>query len=245
MPEPIFQIPYGIFARQAGMTPPAPPAPAPASTAGGIDAMLGRMGIPFQNFNTNPQTAQILAALYSSTPGVGQPRPPIPQPRPPVIETVPPPPAPTLVATPPQPRPVPGAETGTSFWDAMAEPMRNAQAQAATQGGGEEQSAESYEVQAGDSLWKIAEQLLGSGARWTEIQHLNGLQDTIIHPGDMLQLPTGPAPANPPEPLGLPEAVPAEPEATSERATPVRDWLHNRKTPILDFLFGADRQRVF
>ena len=46
-----------------------------------------------------------------------------------------------------------------------------------------------YVVQPGDSLWAIAEKLLGSGARYTEIMDLNGLTSIIIYPGQVLQIP--------------------------------------------------------
>jgi len=46
-------------------------------------------------------------------------------------------------------------------------------------------------VQPGDSLWKIAAkpEVLGDGSRWKEIQELNRLEGTVIHPGLVLQLP--------------------------------------------------------
>ena len=47
----------------------------------------------------------------------------------------------------------------------------------------------SYVVQSGDSLWKIAKDLLGDGKRWTEIAALNKIENTIIRPGDVLKIP--------------------------------------------------------
>lgn len=47
----------------------------------------------------------------------------------------------------------------------------------------------SVTAQPGDSLWAIAQRELGDGNRWPEIQRLNGLNGTEIHPGDELQLP--------------------------------------------------------
>lgn len=47
----------------------------------------------------------------------------------------------------------------------------------------------SYVVQSGDSLWKIAKNLLGDGTRWTEIAALNKIENTIIRPGDVLKIP--------------------------------------------------------
>ena len=46
-----------------------------------------------------------------------------------------------------------------------------------------------YTVKKGDSLWKIASALLGSGARWPEIQKANGLTSTTIHAGQVLKIP--------------------------------------------------------
>ena len=46
-----------------------------------------------------------------------------------------------------------------------------------------------YTVQAGDSLWAIAEKYLGSGARWEEIKTLNGLHNSLIVPGQLLKIP--------------------------------------------------------
>lgn len=46
-----------------------------------------------------------------------------------------------------------------------------------------------YTVQQGDSLWGIAERCLGDGSRYGEIMAVNGLTDTLIHPGQALRLP--------------------------------------------------------
>lgn len=46
-----------------------------------------------------------------------------------------------------------------------------------------------YTVKKGDSLWKIAVQQLGKGARYTEIKALNGMKNNLIHAGDVLKLP--------------------------------------------------------
>lgn len=46
-----------------------------------------------------------------------------------------------------------------------------------------------YTVKRGDSLWKIAQNQLGSGTRYTEILELNGLSSDLIHPGQVLKLP--------------------------------------------------------
>lgn len=46
-----------------------------------------------------------------------------------------------------------------------------------------------YTVQAGDTLWAIAEHYLGSGTRWEEIKELNGMKNSLIVPGQVLQIP--------------------------------------------------------
>jgi len=54
--------------------------------------------------------------------------------------------------------------------------------------------AKKYTVVAGDSLWKIAANHLGNGAKYPEIIKANPgkLKDenTVIHPGDVLNLPS-------------------------------------------------------
>ena len=47
-----------------------------------------------------------------------------------------------------------------------------------------------YTVQSGDSLWAIAQKLLGNGARWQEISQLNGLTSTTIWVGQQLKIPS-------------------------------------------------------
>lgn len=49
-----------------------------------------------------------------------------------------------------------------------------------------------YTMVAGDSLWKVAQKLLGDGSRWPEIQRLNGIADAEIRRlpiGKVLKLP--------------------------------------------------------
>lgn len=46
-----------------------------------------------------------------------------------------------------------------------------------------------YTVQAGDSLWAIADKLLGDGSRYGEIMTANGLSSDMIHPGQVLKIP--------------------------------------------------------
>lgn len=49
--------------------------------------------------------------------------------------------------------------------------------------------AKTYTVKKGDSLWSIAAATLGNGARWPEIQKVNSLSGTVIHPGQVLKIP--------------------------------------------------------
>lgn len=46
-----------------------------------------------------------------------------------------------------------------------------------------------YTVQKGDTLWGIAQEILGSGARYTEIMTLNCLTSKTIHTGQTLKIP--------------------------------------------------------
>lgn len=54
-------------------------------------------------------------------------------------------------------------------------------------------AAKTYTVKAGDSLWKIAQNTLGSGARWREIYEMNkstvGSNPNLIYPGQVYNLP--------------------------------------------------------
>lgn len=54
---------------------------------------------------------------------------------------------------------------------------------------GAQVAPKTYTVKKGDSLWAIAASTLGAGARWPEIQKLNGLTSTTIHPGQILKIP--------------------------------------------------------
>jgi len=51
-----------------------------------------------------------------------------------------------------------------------------------------------YTLVAGDSLWKVAQKMLGDGSRWREIQKLNGISDAQLKKlpvGMVLKLPAG------------------------------------------------------
>ena len=49
----------------------------------------------------------------------------------------------------------------------------------------------SYVVQKGDSLWSIAERLLGAGERYIQIMTANNMADSLIYPGEVLIIPKG------------------------------------------------------
>ena len=46
-----------------------------------------------------------------------------------------------------------------------------------------------YTVKRGDSLWSIAQQILGNGERYPEIKSLNNLKDNVIYSGTVLYIP--------------------------------------------------------
>jgi nucleoid-associated protein YgaU len=74
-----------------------------------------------------------------------------------------------------------------------------------------------YTVRADESLWRIAERELGSGARYKEIATLNGLADSDhIVEGMQLKLPAkdGVAPPAKPSPTGTPKASDSAPGST-------------------------------
>ncbi|KZS45697.1 peptidoglycan-binding protein LysM [Paenibacillus glucanolyticus] len=56
----------------------------------------------------------------------------------------------------------------------------------------DKQQPKTYTMVAGDSLWKVAQMKLGNGARWKEIQQLNGIKDAELKRlpiGKVLKLP--------------------------------------------------------
>jgi murein DD-endopeptidase MepM/ murein hydrolase activator NlpD len=74
-----------------------------------------------------------------------------------------------------------------------------------------------YTVKPNDSFWRIAEQQLGSGARWREIAAANNLSEgATIHPGQVLKIP-GQAVSAPPAPVAAPPRPPsAQPPAFTQ-----------------------------
>lgn len=69
---------------------------------------------------------------------------------------------------------------------------------------------EEYTVQTGDSLWSIAERLLGDGSRWSEIYEANNLPSTVIHPGQVLRLPVSNLDHQAPGGSAIPDTVAVE-----------------------------------
>lgn len=51
------------------------------------------------------------------------------------------------------------------------------------------ESADTYTVKAGDTLWGIADKLLGDGSRFWEIKTANGMFSDMIYPGQVLKIP--------------------------------------------------------
>lgn len=56
-----------------------------------------------------------------------------------------------------------------------------------------QETPDRYIVKQGDSLWGIAEKLLGDGSRYIQIMSANNLMDSMIHPGQELVIPDGDA----------------------------------------------------
>ena len=50
-------------------------------------------------------------------------------------------------------------------------------------------TGKTYTVVHGDTLWQIAQTLLGRGSRYTEIVKLNGLKSNVLYTGQVLQIP--------------------------------------------------------
>lgn len=55
----------------------------------------------------------------------------------------------------------------------------------------QEASYTTYTVKKGDSLWNIANKLLGKGSKYTQIQKANGLTGSLIKVGQKLKIPKG------------------------------------------------------
>lgn len=57
--------------------------------------------------------------------------------------------------------------------------------------GGDSSRSGTYTVKRGETLWGIAERLLGAGDRYVQIMSANNLIDSMIHPGQVLIIPDG------------------------------------------------------
>jgi len=80
-----------------------------------------------------------------------------------------------------------GLSGGTAIGFANASSLKKA---AESSSGSTAAQAQSYTVVSGDSLWGIAQKLLGNGARYPEIAKLNGLTEkSVILPGQKLKVP--------------------------------------------------------
>lgn len=60
-----------------------------------------------------------------------------------------------------------------------------------TEGAVMDSGEQTYIVQKGDTLWAIAQRMLGAGDRYKEIMQLSGLTDTTISPGQVLIIKKG------------------------------------------------------
>lgn len=74
-------------------------------------------------------------------------------------------------------------------WDMALRYVRNDTPQEPT--GDDNQRPGTYVVQKGDTLWGIAQRLLGAGERYVQIMSANNLSDSMIHPGQVLVIPDG------------------------------------------------------
>lgn len=59
-----------------------------------------------------------------------------------------------------------------------------------------------YTVKSGDTLWGIAKKYLGDGNKYKEILKANGLKDTVIRSGMVLNIPSGVSNSNSYEDIG-------------------------------------------
>ena len=73
-------------------------------------------------------------------------------------------------------------------WDTVLRYCRNDEAEETPQ-----ENPGRYTVKKGDTLWGIAERLLGAGERYIQIMTANNLNDSMIYPGQELIIPTGEA----------------------------------------------------
>ena len=101
------------------------------------------------------------------------------------------------------------------------------------------EAAETYTVRQGDSLWSIAEALLGSGSRWIEIYELNNLPSSVIYPGQVLKLPVSNSDTQPEPAKTASVTLPVLRSGSSGRAVETLQLLLERWHFALP-VYGAD-----
>lgn len=94
----------------------------------------------------------------------------------------------------PTPRPSPPeAHRSPTIHETVIDLTPQAQLEEAPPQAPPQADGQTYTVQRGDSLWRIAEQLLGTGTAYTELARANGMSpDGTIHPGQELIIPGAP-----------------------------------------------------
>lgn len=81
-----------------------------------------------------------------------------------------------------------------------------------------------YTVQSGDTLSKIARDVLGDIERWRELAYINSLsQPYIIYPGQIIMVPVDDAPLDILVTKG--QQAPDKPPATPQTGTNLPGWL--------------------
>ena len=106
-------------------------------------------------------------------------------------------------------------------------PHQSAAPTASPQG---EAKSGTYTVKSGDSLWSIAERLLGNGVRFAEILRLNGLNGYTIYPGQVLKLP---------DKDRIPSRIAEEPRYTAVTITVREDVLDRWRVKSMGTTLGG------
>ena len=86
-----------------------------------------------------------------------------------------------------------GKEAGSVFADSMFETVKSIGKKLPSATKGNANQSRLYAVQEGDSLWSIADNLLGDGSRYTEIRELNSIilkDEDLLSVGMRLRIPT-------------------------------------------------------
>lgn len=76
---------------------------------------------------------------------------------------------------------------GSAGWDNV---LRYSSTAETTDDAAASEGVEFYTVKSGDSLWSIAEKMLGNGARYPEIQKANNMTNAFIYPGEVIRIPS-------------------------------------------------------